>query len=133
MSIKETKYISSLYDTVLDKVLGNTIMAFFYGEPGRCWDALLTLRDVLVDSKIKEEVQKLIDSVQMEINKQMSKRGYAQSDVLQKQRILRNYVNEQKHKIFDRIMTLLSENGYLDRTTSPRYGRPPKPLGTEEE
>jgi len=109
------KQITNLYDTILDKVIGNVLVSFFEGDAGRAWDSLLTLYDVL-DDEIQREVKGLIDSVQTHINKQMAKRGYAQSDVLQKQRLLREYVNVQKHELFNKIMRLLIKYGYLQRT-----------------
>lgn len=114
MSVQKTKYITPLYDTILDKTIGNVLMSFFEGDAGRAWDSLLTLYDVL-DSEIKSEVKGLIDEVQMHINKQMARRGYAQSDVLKKQRILQTYVNEKKHELFEKIIMLLLNKGYLKK------------------
>lgn len=122
MSIQKTKYITPLYDTILDKCIGNVLISFFEGDAGRAWDSILTLYDVL-DKEIKEEVKGLIDEVQMHINKQMSKRGYAQSDVLQKQRVLREYVNVQKHVLFEKIIVLLLNKGYLKKGTEVPIGQ----------
>jgi len=112
MSVQKTKFITPLYDTILDRTIGNVLISFFNGDAGQAWDSLLTLYDVL-DDEIEAEVKDLIDEVQLNINKQMSKRGYAQSDVLQKRRILREYVNIQKHVLFKKIMRLLITHGYF--------------------
>jgi len=71
VAVQKTKYITPLYDTILDKVIGNVLISFFEGDAGRAWDSLLTLYDVL-DEDIKAEVKSLIDEVQMHINKQMA-------------------------------------------------------------
>ena len=114
MSVQKTKYITPLYDTILDKTIGNVLVSFFSGDASQAWDSLLTLYDVL-DKEIKEEVKDLIQEVQVNINKEMSKRGYAQSDILQKQRLLREYVNLKKHVIFEKIIMLLLSRGYLKK------------------
>ena len=121
MSVQKTKYITPLYDTILDKTIGNVLVSFFSGNASQSWDSLLTLYDCL-DSQIKEEVKDLIREVQVNINKEMSKRGYAQSDILQKQRLLREYVNLKKHVIFEKIMLLLFTKGYLKKGTEVPIG-----------
>lgn len=118
MSIRKgDKLITNLYDTILDKVIGNVLLSFFAGSASQAWDSLLTLYDVL-DDEVQKEVKSLVDEVQLHINREMAKRGYAQSDVLQKQRILREYVNIQKHVLFNKIIRLLIKHGYLQRSWS---------------
>jgi len=114
MSVQKTKWITPLYDTILDKTIGNVLASFFTGTAAQAWDSLLTLYDVL-DDDIKKEVKGLIDEVQTHINKEMAKRGYTNADTLSKQRILRNYINEKKHELLEKIIQLLFKHQYLKK------------------
>jgi hypothetical protein len=111
-NIQKAKYITPLYDTILDKCIGNLLTSFFLNNPEQSWDAILTLYDVL-DEDIQKEIKPLIDNAQTEINKRQGKRGYVPTDVLNKQNNLNVYVNRQKHFIFKKIMDLLDQSNYL--------------------
>ena len=110
--------ITSLYDFILVKAIGGVLNTFLYGTESQAWDSLKTLYDVL-DPKVKNEVKGLIDEVDLQVNKIMVKRGYAASDVLKKQGVLRNYINEKKHELLDKIMVLLHQHNYLKLTWHP--------------
>jgi hypothetical protein len=133
MSASKDRNITNLYDTLLDRVLGNVVMAFATGNSSQAWDSLLTLRDIL-PVEIKAEIQGLIDQTETYITVQLKQRGYVASDALFKRMYLESYIAAKKHELFDKIVSLLQKYGFLQRVfPSPRYDHPQKPLGTGEE
>ncbi|MCJ7560352.1 hypothetical protein MUO79_07000 [Candidatus Bathyarchaeota archaeon] len=133
MSASKDRNITNLYDTLLDKVLGNVVMAFATGSASQAWDSLLTLRDIL-PAEIKSEIQGLIDQTETFITVQLRQRNYTQTDGLFRKMFLEKYVADKKHGLFDEIVRLLQKYGFLQRSfPSPRYDHPQKPLGTGEE
>jgi len=112
VSASNRKYITPVYDTILDKTIGNVIMSFFTGNPSQTWDSLLTLYDILPDD-IQENCKALIDQVEIHITIESHKRGYAQTDSLFRRMALASYVEKHKHELFGKIMALLSSAGYL--------------------
>jgi hypothetical protein len=112
MSATTRKYITPVYDTLLDKALGNVIISFFAGNSSQAWDSLLTLNDILPED-IQDKCKGLIDEVETHITIELRKRGYAQSDSLFRRMYLENYVGKYKHELFNKIVRLLSSAGYL--------------------
>jgi len=112
------KYITSLYDTLLDRAIGNVLMAFASGSAAQAWDSLLTLNDVL-DSDIKDECKGLISEVETYVAVKLRERGYAASDTLFRRMALETYVNIRKHDLLDKIIRLLKKHGYLQKTWTP--------------
>ncbi len=112
------KYITSLYDTLLDRAIGNVLMAFATGSASQAWDSLLTLYDVL-DDNIKDECKSVIDEVETHVSIKLRERGYAASDELFKRMALESYVNRYKHVLLDKIIRLLKKHGYLQKTWTP--------------
>jgi len=112
MSQTKTKYIQPLYLNILEKTIGSTLAAFCQNNPLQSWDALLTLYDVL-DGEIKEQVKPTIEETKLEINKLANMTIYSPIDIVDRQSKLDRYINVNKHKILQKIMTLLQEKGYL--------------------
>ena len=114
MSQTPNRYITPLYDTILDKAIASVLASFSSGSSGQAWDSLLTLYDVL-PKDIKEKCKKIIDEVETHIAVTSRKRGYTQSDALFRRLYLEQYVGRNKHILLEKIIDLLTEAHYLDR------------------
>lgn len=123
MSVQQNKFITPVFDTILDRAIAHAQEAAYQGDPLLIWDCLVKLVYSTGDKELLEEFDPFIANVEREVNNISRKYCYALSDILVKKQAISNYLKGKSKEFYRNLFLALDKHNYLKKGFQISSGR----------